>query len=162
MLCILETEKSDTLSLYTVLEFVDLLRDVFVVSATLSVMCYLVVDTAENTVISRNFLVWKFCGKTQFPHSFRRFTRSYAETVPFHKISTPENQVKFRKLRYFIKWNFRLMWYNFLILWDNFAWFCRVSFASHKKWSLPWRISSVYVTKSSGNCGFRLIYWRKP
>ena len=162
MLCILETEKNDTLSLYTVLEFVDLLRDVFVVSATLSVMCYLVVDTAENTVISPNFLVWKFCGKTQFPHSFGRFTRSYAETVPFHKISTPENQVKFRKLRYFAKWNFRLTWYNFLILWDNFAWFCRVSFASHKKWSLPWRTSSVYVTKSSGNCGFRLIYWRKP
>ena len=29
---------------------------------------------------------------------FGRFTRNYAETVPFHKISTPRNQVK---LRYF-------------------------------------------------------------
>ena len=26
------------------------------------------VHTAKNTVISSDFLVWKFCGKTQFPH----------------------------------------------------------------------------------------------
>ena len=25
--------------------------------------------TAKNTAISPNFLVWKFCGKEQFPHS---------------------------------------------------------------------------------------------
>ena len=31
--------------------------------------------TAKNTVISPNFLVWKLCGKTQFPHSFGRFAR---------------------------------------------------------------------------------------
>ena len=37
--------------------------------------------TAENTVISPNFLVWKFCGKPQFPHSFGRIARIYAETV---------------------------------------------------------------------------------
>ena len=37
--------------------------------------------TAKNTVISPNFLVWKFCGKAQFPHSFGRFARNYAETV---------------------------------------------------------------------------------
>ena len=47
--------------------------------------------TAKNTVISPNFLVWKFCGKAQFLHSFGRFARNYAETVPFHKISTPGN-----------------------------------------------------------------------
>ena len=35
-----------------------------------------------------NFLMWKFCGKAQFPHSFRQFARNYAETVPFYKIST--------------------------------------------------------------------------
>ena len=29
--------------------------------------------TVKNTVISPNFLVWKFCGKAQFPHSFGRF-----------------------------------------------------------------------------------------
>ena len=47
--------------------------------------------TAKNTVISPNFLVWKFCGKAQFPHSFGRFTRNYAKTVPFHKIPIPGN-----------------------------------------------------------------------
>ena len=47
--------------------------------------------TTQNAVISPNFLVWKFCGKAQFPHSFGRVTRKYAETVPFHKISAPEN-----------------------------------------------------------------------
>ena len=52
----------------------------------------------ENTVISPDFLVCKFCGKEQFPHSFGRIARNYAETVPFRKISTPGNQVK---LRYF-------------------------------------------------------------
>ena len=36
--------------------------------------------TAKISVISPYFLVWKFCGKGQFP-----------ETVPFHKISTQEN-----------------------------------------------------------------------
>ena len=28
--------------------------------------------TAKNTVVSPNFLVWKFCGKAQFPRSFGR------------------------------------------------------------------------------------------
>ena len=31
----------------------------------------------------------------------RRFARNYAETVPFHKISTPGNKVK---LRYLAQW----------------------------------------------------------
>ena len=47
--------------------------------------------TAKNTVIPPDFLVWKFCGKEQFPHSFGRFARNYAETVPLHKISIPGN-----------------------------------------------------------------------
>ena len=47
------------------------------------------VYTTKNTVISPNFLVWKFYGKEQFPHSFGRFAKNYAETVAFHKISTP-------------------------------------------------------------------------
>ena len=44
--------------------------------------------TAKNPVISPNFLVWKINEKAQFPHSFGRITRNYAETVLFHKIST--------------------------------------------------------------------------
>ena len=47
--------------------------------------------TAKNTIISPNFLVWKFCGKAQFPHSFGRVARNYAETMPFCKISIPGN-----------------------------------------------------------------------
>ena len=54
--------------------------------------------TTKNTVISPDFLVRKFCGKAQFPHSFGRFARKYMDTVAFRKISTPGNQVK---LRYF-------------------------------------------------------------
>ena len=53
--------------------------------------------TSKNTVISPDFLVGKFCGKTQFPHNFGR---NYAETVPFRKISTSGNQVK---SRYFLQ-----------------------------------------------------------
>ena len=49
-----------------------------------------------NTVISPNFLFWNFCGKVQFTHSFGRFNRNYAGTVPFHKISTAGNWVKLR------------------------------------------------------------------
>ena len=44
--------------------------------------------TTKNNLISTNFLVWKFCGKTQFPHSFWRFA---VPVMPFHKISTPGN-----------------------------------------------------------------------
>ena len=42
----------------------------------------------KNIVISPNFLVWKFCEKAQFPHSFGEIARNYAETVPFHKFHT--------------------------------------------------------------------------
>ena len=56
---------------------------------------------AKNTVISPNFMVWKFCGRSQFPHSFERIVRNYEETVPFHKSSASWNYVK---LRYFSEW----------------------------------------------------------
>ena len=32
----------------------------------------------------------------------------------------------------------------------------------HKKWSFPFRISFVNVTKSSVSCGFGHIYWVDP
>ena len=51
---------------------------------------------AKNTVDSPNFLIWKFCGKAQFPHSFGRIAQHYAETVPFHKIPIPGNYAKLR------------------------------------------------------------------
>ena len=69
--------------------------------------CAPMLYTVKNTVISPNFLVWKFCSKARFLHGFGRLARNYAETLPFNKISTPENQVK---LRYF------LQWYSLIIL----------------------------------------------
>ena len=62
-------------------------------------------DTATKPVISPNFLVWKFCGKAQFPYSFEQFARNYTVTVPFHKICTPGNYVK---LPYFLQWEYVL------------------------------------------------------
>ena len=32
----------------------------------------------------------------------------------------------------------------------------------HKKWSFPFRVSSVNVTKSADSCGFGHICWRNP
>ena len=55
-------------------------------------------NTAKNTVISPNFLVWTFCGKTQFSHSFEWISQNYEETVPFYKIST---RVYYVKLPYY-------------------------------------------------------------
>ena len=34
-------------------------------------------NTVKKFVISPNFLVWKFCGKAQFPYSFGWFARNY-------------------------------------------------------------------------------------
>ena len=48
----------------------------------------------KSPVISPNFLVGKFCGKAQFPYSFGWIAQNYV-TVAFHKISTPENFVKY-------------------------------------------------------------------
>ena len=36
---------------------------------------------AKNSVIPPNFLVWKFCGKAQFLHSFRRIAQNCGETA---------------------------------------------------------------------------------
>ena len=41
----------------------DCIRGIFIVEEAKT-------TTAKNTVISPNFLVWKFCGEAQFPHSF--------------------------------------------------------------------------------------------
>ena len=46
---------------------------------------------AKNSVISPNYLVWKFCGKAQFPHSVGQIAQNYAESVSFYKISIPGN-----------------------------------------------------------------------
>ena len=50
-----------------------------------------VTHTEKNTLISSNFLAWKFCRKAQFPHNFEWIARNYGKTVPFHKIAAPGN-----------------------------------------------------------------------
>ena len=57
----------------------------FVRTHIIQIFIYTAVYTTKNTVILPNFVVWKFCGKAQFPHSFGRIVRNYAETVPFQK-----------------------------------------------------------------------------
>ena len=60
--------------------------------------------------------MWKFCGKAQFSHSFGRFAWNYAETVPFRKLSTPGNQVKWW---YFSQWFEKLLQKRLLVFFDN-------------------------------------------
>ena len=84
------TETVHNVVLHSIFLFIFLLRT------------YYVCNTALNTVISPNFLMLRFCGKAQFPYSFGQSTRNCAKTVPFLKISTPENLVK---LRYFTQCN---------------------------------------------------------
>ena len=48
-------------------------------------------NTAKNTAISPNFLVWKFCEKVQFPKSFEQFaqnfcTRKLSKITVFYKV----------------------------------------------------------------------------
>ena len=61
--------------------------------------------------------------------------------------------------KYFLKNSYKKCysknWYSF----KNVA----ISYPTlHKKWDFPLRISSVNVTKSTGNYGFGRIYWRNP
>ena len=74
---------------------------------------------AWNTVISPNFLVWKFCGEAQFPHSFERITRNYAETVSFHKIPILGIWVK---LWHFSRWFSRARGFLWIYWSINFNW----------------------------------------
>ena len=58
--------------------------------------------TVENTVISPNFLVWKFCGKAQFSHSFGRIPKlfgNYAFPQNFHTRTSSEITVFFAALK---------------------------------------------------------------
>ena len=58
-----------------------------------------VVNAAQNTVISTNFLWWKFSENIQFLQSFLWMTQNSAETVRFHKILHQEIQWNFSILR---------------------------------------------------------------
>ena len=47
--------------------------------------------TAKSTATSSNFLVWEFCGKAQFPHSFGRIAQicsNFQQNFPTRKLGT--------------------------------------------------------------------------
>ena len=62
--------------------------------------------TAKNTVISPDFLVWKFCGKAQFPHSFGRFAGNCAIPQNFHTRKSGEITVFFAAIVIIFAMNF--------------------------------------------------------
>ena len=81
-------------------------------------------NTAQNTVISLNFMVRKFCGKAQFPHSFGRiclvvvlrkiirYVQAQMETEQ-RKCSFPAQKLKFSlmsMLKFSYNWRFALMY----------------------------------------------------
>ena len=57
----------------------------FVRTHIIQIFIYTAVYTTKNNVILPSFVVWKFCGKAQFPHSFGQIVRNYAETMPLQK-----------------------------------------------------------------------------
>ena len=80
---------------------------------------WFLISTAQNTVMSPKFLVWKFCEKAQCPYNFRRITWNYAETAPFHKFPLQK-----------IRWNYGIFthWSSiFLTLKQSASLICRSS-----------------------------------
>ena len=57
----------------------------FLITQVIVMKSITLILTEQNAIISPNFLVWKYCGKAQFPYSFGRIARNYAEAVPFRK-----------------------------------------------------------------------------
>ena len=102
--------------------------------------------TAKNTVISPNFLVWKFCGKTQFLQSFGRIARNYAETVPVQKIFTPRNLVK---LRYFPQCNLYTPIHSFEITLSIIYYFWQ--------YNHPWSSDVVFLQCRQANIIFNIL-----
>ena len=56
-------------------------------------------NTTNNTVISRNFLIWKFCRKAQFPYSFGWFARNIRKMCLSTKFSNQEIRRNYGILR---------------------------------------------------------------
>ena len=60
-------------------------------------MCFS--STAKNTIILSTFLVWKFCGKTKFPHNLgKRFWGSCTFPQNFHAKKLGEITVFFAEI----------------------------------------------------------------
>ena len=82
--------------------------------------------------------MWKFCGKAHFPLPK---TVKTVETVPFHKISSPGNWVKFR---YFTQCMELVCWFYLQINWLVFIWWERRYTTDPQKYYFFW--SFMYFT----------------
>ena len=77
-----------------------------------------VIYTAKNTVISHDFLEWKFCGKAQFPHSFgRKFPHQKIRWN--YGIFRSDKTYTFMKALELLKWETML---NLLEILEDFVW----------------------------------------
>ena len=57
---------------------------------------YIAKNIEKNTIISPNFLVWKFCGKAQFPHSEKYWEKIIIDTINWRKLS-PARKIHCKK-----------------------------------------------------------------
>ena len=88
-----------------IINFLDLIGTLYLVNLFLQ-RTFFIIITAKNTVISPDFLVWKFCRKSQFLHSFGQFahhifhnfyTRKSGEITVFFAVY----QIKKSKIKLF-------------------------------------------------------------
>ena len=101
-----------------------------VVSLKIQFFSYLVENSQKATL--------NFYFKSRFSVKHSKFQIYFAKDCRFIAIISQENQGIY----------IHVSWYITILLW------------LHKKWSFPWRISSINVIQSAENWGFGQIYWK--
>ena len=108
--------------------------------------------SSKNTAIPPDLMVLKFCGKAQFPHSFGRIARNYAETVLFQNSDTRKSgeiAVLFKMLLFTTGRYNTVYFLNISVMWEaswNNIWeditvlFSCTHFMSLVSFNNPWTI----------------------
>ena len=108
--------------------------------------------SSKNTAIPPDLMVLKFCGKAQFPHSFGRIARNYAETVLFQNSDTRKSgeiAVLFKMLLFTTGRYNTVYFLNISVMWEaswNNIWeditvlFSCTHFMSLVSFNDPWNI----------------------
>ena len=108
--------------------------------------------SSKNTAIPPDLIVLKFCGKAQFPHSFGRIARNYAETVLFQNSDTRKSgeiAVLFKMLLFTTGRYNTVYFLNISVMWEaswNNIWeditvlFSCTHFMSLVSFNNPWNI----------------------
>ena len=108
--------------------------------------------SSKNTAIPPDLMVLKFCGKAQFPHSFGRIARNYAETVLFQNSDTRKSgeiAVLFKMLLFTTGRYNTVYFLNISVMWEaswNNIWeditvlFSCTHFMSLVSFNNPWNI----------------------